>query len=687
MDPILNKFRDKFFEEANGLLDRLEKDMLELEKTSDNKELIESAFRVMHTIKGVSSMYGFTHISDFTHKMESLYQAIRDNKLLFDKNIFNLTFLSIDHIRKLLSDEGLSDSDNKKNHGNLLSDIDRILDRVSDSVNTPEAQIVTQAIKVSEGYNTWHILLRTHEKMYNRGINIVNIFSDLAQLGEFRVERLDHLSDEISDTWSIILSSTCKEEDIREVVLFIEDDCTITCISPDNILENPNFFEKYSHPQTQDLEQTIIDFIENSGKQPAEIEITEKAITKDASGNQQSKKGKTNSIKRISVDSSKLDHLMYLVSELITVNSQLLLATHGNKFESIRPFTEKVDSLSKQFRNNALEIRLVPLSDTILRFQRLIRDLSQQLNKKVELATQGIDTELDKNTIDQLNEPLMHIIRNCIDHGIEYPDIRLKKGKKETGTIKISAFYAGNYVIIKVEDDGTGINLEKVRLKAVDKGLIKPTDKPGKKEIFDFIFMPGFSTAQSLTSVSGRGVGLDVVRKKIIDLRGDVIIDSEEGIGTSFTLKLQQSLAITDTLLFTVASNRFIVPISDIKICGQTTNEEIEKRRHTATVPFENGLIPFIDLRQAFNLEGEYSKKVKVIIVKNAENFVALLCDAIVGEHQAVLKPLGKSFKDIDYISSASQLGDGNLAFMIDTNELMKYIDNQRYQPELLSQI
>jgi two-component system chemotaxis sensor kinase CheA len=288
------------------------------------------------------------------------------------------------------------------------------------------------------------------------------------------------------------------------------------------------------------------------------------------------------------------------------------------------------------------------------------------------LVTQGTDTELDKNTIDQLNEPLMHIIRNCIDHGIEDPELRVKTGKPESGVIKISANQSGNYVIICVEDDGVGINTEKVRLKAIERGLLKATDKPSREEIFDLIFLPGFSTAESLTEVSGRGVGMDVVRKKIIDLRGDIMVQSQEGIGTSFTLKLQQSVAIIDSLLFTVEDSFFTVPLSDIMICSQMAAEEIALRSHTATLPFNNQLIPFVDLRKKLNIRGAYSNKVKVVIIRNNDNLIALLTDKIVGEHQAVLKPLGRSFRNQEYITSASQLGDGNLAFMIDTNKLFK---------------
>lgn len=665
MDPILHKFRDKFFEEATGLLDRLEKDLLELEASPENKELIESAFRAMHTIKGVSGMYGFEFIGEFTHSMENIYQAIRDEKLTFNKEISNLTFLSIDHIRKLLQDEGLTDVDNQSNHNLLLNDINTLIDNTKEV--EPGERIIPKASKAQK--SSWHIMLRANEKVYFRGISLVNIFRELAQLGEFQITRIDYLCDAESDTWSILLNTDADSGQIFEVFLFIEDDVIVTKLSEENIFET-TFYETQHQIEEDAHEPSILDYIEGNSKTKDAINLPDSA--KKPGEKRISIAREKSSIKRISVDSVKLDNLMYLVSELITVNSQLLQSTASIHNDIIRQNVEKLDNLSKQFRNTTLEIRLVPLSDTILRFQRLIRDLSHQLNKKVELVTHGIETELDKNTIDQLNEPLMHIIRNCIDHGIEFPDQRLKKGKAETGIIKISAYHSGNYVVIKVEDDGTGISLEKVRQKAVDKGIIKASDKPDKKDLFNMIFLPGFSTARSLTEVSGRGVGLDVVRRKIIDLRGDVFIESEENQGTSFTLKLQQSVAIIDTLLFSVENAFFTVPISDINICSQISAKEIEKRRHTATIPFNDVLIPFVDLRQTLNITGDYSEKIKAVILRNSEHQVAILTDKIVGEHQAVLKPLGKSFKNQNIINSASQLGDGNLAFMIDTNELFK---------------
>ncbi len=677
MDSTLLRFRDKFIEEAHGLLDRLEKDLLELENKPDDKELIESAFRAMHTIKGVSGMYGFDFISEFTHHMESIYQAIREKRLQFDKEIFDATFSSVDHIRKLLADEKLTDVSNKTTHGDLMKVIQSI--SAKGHSGTPLIKEETASFGVfDEGLATWHIIMKTNEMQFFRGISLTNIFKELSSIGQYQITRLAHLSDEENDTWSIFLTSEATEDEINDIFLFIEDDCTIT-----NLAKRDIFNDKLDTSTSKTDEQTILNYVEDSSKPKAAPETAKetakesKTFTVEPTANAgkpdvSEHVAERQQVKRISVDSVKLDNLMFLVSELITVNSQLSLATRDRSFNPIRPYVEKIDTLSKYFRNNALEIRLVPLSDTVLRFQRLIRDLSKHLNKKVDFKTQGTDTELDKNTIDQLAEPLMHIIRNCIDHGIETPETRVAKGKSENGTIKLSAYHSGNYVFISIADDGSGIDTEKVRQKAIDKGILKTTDKVEKKDIFELIFMPGFSTAQSLTEVSGRGVGMDVVRRRITDLRGEVIVDSEFGQGTSFTLKLQQSLAIIDTLLFKVDSNFFTVPISDIEICSQINIAELDKRKHTATIPFNDHLIPFVDLRTLFHITGEYSFKSKIIVLKNNERQIAILSDSIVGEHQAVLKPLGKSFKDQNFISSASQLGDGNMAFMIDTNALFK---------------
>jgi len=663
MDAILQKFRDKYIEEAQGLIDNLEKDLLEMEKGDLDKEMIESAFRAMHTLKGVSSMYGFEFISEFTHHLESIWQNVRDNRMEFSRQIFEITFDSIDHIRKLLTDEKLLNPENKANNEKLLARAGAIIK----TSPLKDVRLDKPATKSPELKSTWHILLMITEKLFFRGISLKNIISDLIELGEYEISKVESLSDPETDVWSFILNTNASENDIRDVFLFVEDNCTLVNLTKENILSESSKKKILAEPEVPKV--SILDYLDGfdeKNENYQEPEENKKEIEHSTFSKQPAK--------RISVDASKLDHLMFLVSELITVNSQLNLAAETGQMKKMKVHLEKVDTLSKQFRNNAFEIRLVPLGDTVLRFQRLIRDLSNQLGKKVEFKTAGIETELDKNTIDQLAEPLMHIIRNSLDHGIEIPEKRIEKGKPEQGKVSLQAYNSGNFVIIKITDDGNGVDIDKVKNKAIDKKLIKASDNHSDKEILDLIFLPGFSTAQNLTSVSGRGVGMDVVKKRILDLRGEVFVTCEKGKGTTFTLKIPQSLSIVDTLLFTVEDSFFTVPISEIVVCLQFKPGLIEERKNTATLPYNDQLISYIDLRQIMKIEGVHEGMYKAIILKNEHKEIALIADKIIGEHQAVLKPLGKSFRSHECISSASQMGDGQMAFMLDTNTLFNSI-------------
>ncbi|MGC8803542.1 MAG: chemotaxis protein CheA, partial [Bacteroidales bacterium] len=458
------------------------------------------------------------------------------------------------------------------------------------------------------------------------------------------------------DWWNVIYTASIEEEELREMLMFIEDNCFISHLSEQNLIE---LVEQHAHDNE---EKSILEYIENSYP-------NEKTPASD-NNKENGQLPLCTQAHRISVDSAKLDQLMYLVSELITINSQLAISVNERNTVRLEQQLEKLGTLSKQFRNNALELRLVPLAEIILRFQRLIRDLSRQLQKKIKLVTHGIETELDKSTIDHLYEPLMHIVRNCVDHGIETPEVRRQKGKPEEGIITISAFHSGNHIVIKVEDDGCGIDHEKVRRKAVEKGIWPDTYKPNEKEIYDLIFMPGFSTAQSLTAVSGRGVGMDVVLKKIQDLRGNIEVSSQREKGTCFTISLQQTLSILDTLLFNVENQYFMVPITEIEVCEQLPYTDIVAREWTGTLPFRNQLIPFFNLRKTMQLKGQYPSKVKVIVVNHSQGLLALLADRIIGEHQAVLKPLGTMLRNQRCISAASEMGNGHIAFLIDVNEL-----------------
>ena len=678
MEDLFQKFKKQFIQEIQDQLQQLEKDLLELEIDPGNREVIDSIFRAMHTIKGTSGMYGCMFMSDFTHHFENIYQNLRENNREAEKEIIDLSLSSLDHLKALLYDEKLANPDNKKNHDELLSRIEGYLGKSRPSETAPKQQTSVLAKKTAR-QNSWYILVRTDEQIFFRGISLTNLLKDLSTLGTYYIHRIPSLSNAETETWGIVLISEASINDIKEVFMFIEDNCSFTLIKEGDILKpgqhadhivfEPSFAQSIQPAGQQVLEPVqepvkipeVIEKHEQTGEQKRSIKTS--LLINDA--------GKYN-VKRINVESAKLDYLMYLVSELITLNSQLLQTTKDDYYEGIRPQIEQMESLVKLFRNNALEIRLVPLNELVVKFQRLVRDLSNQLGKKVEFVTYGTDIELDKNTIDLIAEPIIHIIRNCIDHGIEYPAERLNKGKPETGIVKLSASHVGNYIHIRIEDDGKGIDLNRIRDKAIEKGIISANDKLSKKELTELIFSSGLSTAKDITSVSGRGVGMDVVKKTINELRGEILVDTEEEKGSSFTLKIQQSVAIIDTLLFRVEKTYFILPLTEIEICIQTEMADFIKNQNTKTIEYNKQMIPYVDLRTFFNLKGKYSDVVKTVIVKDNGQYVALLSDEILGEQQAVLKPLGQAFRNDTGILAVSQHGDGKWAYMLSASALHK---------------
>jgi two-component system chemotaxis sensor kinase CheA len=661
---IFQKFRDKFMEEANMLLDRFEKDILELEKDPTDRALSESVFRAMHTIKGISAMYGFDYISEYTHLLENIFQNLHDGKIAYSKEISEIALVSIDHIHKLLADEKLESKELKKAHESLLIQVNRLAESKGETQNTAGLSVNANQRKL----NTWAIIINASEQMYFRGINIEGICKELFAMGKYTVINIPALNTKSSDGWVVLLATDVSESEIREVLMFIEDECTVTLVAQGDIISNPDSVRTW---KGKPGEPTIVQAVDNG---PANEDASDDKTAAQAENEKQNLIRQKN--KRLSVDTEKLDYLMYLVSQLITLNSQLTVATKERNYQKQHDYLEILETLSKQFRDTTLEIRLVPIGDLTLRFQRLVRDLAKSMGKNIELETVGTETELDKNTIDTLAEPLMHIIRNCADHGIEMPEDRKKAGKPETGLIRITANYSGNHVILKIEDDGKGIDFEKVRSKAVERGLLKEGEKPSHHELTNFLFMSGFSTAKEVSEVSGRGVGMDIVKKRIAELRGAISVESVKGKGSSFTIKLGQSLSITDTLLFRVENSYFILPLSEIISCEHADMEDFEKRRHTKTMAFNNELIPFIDLREQLNLEGSYSSNTKLIIVRSGDQTTAIMADKIVGEHQAVLKPLNKTFDNETITSSVSQLGDGQLAFLVDTSVLNRQIAN-----------
>ncbi len=675
----MEELQEKYIEDANDLIINLETDLLNLEHNPKDKEGINSVFRVMHTLKGTASMFGFEKVGNLTHNLETIYDYIRNGELLLSTEILSLTFSSIDVLKNLILTGEKLNSKQLKLYNEQLELINSFKLKDEKNINSSVKKIG----KFNDNYHYYYIVFTPDNEIINRGVNPLNVFSEIRELGAFisiahliKTPELSEIElDKVFTVWEIFLISKEEHETVEDIFIFmLEEEFAIFQIIPESVEANAEFLQKHREFERKynftniNALKTIYNQLKLINTDQEQVEIKETELEQNNSiANYTDKQLISN---RIRVSSEKLDDLINLVSELVTVRSQLDLLATQIKNSRLSKVVEEISKLSKKFRDNALNLRLVPIKILMVKFQRLVRDLSLQLNKEVEFVTVGMDTELDKNVINELESPLMHIIRNSIDHGIEMPEDRIKQGKPSKGVIRLIAFYEGSQVVIQVQDDGGGIDMERIRRKAVDNGFIKPEHVISKEEVYKLIFQPGFSTAQSLTAVSGRGVGMDVVRQKINDLRGDIEIDSEKNLGTSFTLKLPLTLSIIDTLHVRVGEQSYLLPLSFIVSC-ELTNDAILNKSNNKHIEYNNNLIPYIDLREEFKIPGVPEKK-KLVIISVRERPLAFVVDSIHGEYQAVVKSLGEFHKNNQFLSGASILGDGTMALILDVTKFYK---------------
>ena len=675
--------RNHFISNAGDLLDNLENELLDINITSNIEKKVQEVFRIMHTLKGSAGMFGFKRIAEITHLYENIYDQIRDQKLELSDHIIGLTLKVLDLLRLCLStNENLSDTD-LKNYTQLTSKAEEItgLKIEEDKALTDKTSQVEKVLDSS--VKIYFLHFKPNNDIFGRGINPHDVFEEIAGFASYFSVPEINLNEEFDQTdkenftlrWDIFIKLTKPQPDLTDVFLFYEEEeYKIFELNIENLSENVDFVDYYKkhHDNLYDKNHLKKKILEQFGEEikplPEEtIEEEKKLLQGTLKASYLSKEA---AITNIKVPSNKLDELINLVSELVITNSQLSYLSQEINNLSLKKAIANVEKLSKNLRDNALELRLVPLKSITLKFQRLVRDLSGQLGKNVELVTVGTDTELDADIINNLEGPLMHLIRNSLDHGIEMPEERVKKGKQENGIIRLVSFYSGANVFIQIQDDGKGIDPEVIRKKAIDKGLITAQNKLTNKELYELIFIPGFSTAQNLSEVSGRGVGMDVVKSNITELRGVIEIDSEVGLGTSFSLKLPLTLSIIDTLLIMSDSKPYLVPLSSIDSCHKLKHTEITGL-NSKHLDYNGALVPYIYLRDFFGVTSEAPAIENSILIRHGEKSYAIIVDKVLGEHQAVIKPLGHKHKHQEYFTGASVLGDGSLALILDTYKLV----------------
>ena len=689
----MENFRRKFIEEASESINNLEEALLELEVSPDNNKLIQKVFRVMHSLKGSGAMFGFEKISEFTHHLESLYDLVRNNKLALSKELFNITLLSVDHIKLLLNNEPLN-SELMVVHDNINQKIIDFFAQVqTNELNETDVELVLNSIdenvekfipeQVSGSVASFYIKFEPFSGIFENGTNPLFLLDELAASGTvFTIVNTSQVPDIQSispitcyTAWELILVTDKTEDFIRDIFIFVESDSNliINNFYEGDIFQKENVAAKLEYFRNHTKKININDLLKNNEPVVEKINIIKKndfVEIKNETNNQ-----KENIISTIRVSSDKLDHLMNLVSELVTTQARLSLYAEKNRENELIAIVEDVQKLSRQLRDNAFDICLIPVESMLTRFRRLVRDLSNELGKEVDFITEGTDTELDKTIIEGLMDPLLHIIRNSIDHGIENEQDRLKLSKPKIGKILFKAFYSGASVVIEISDDGRGIDIDGVRSKAIENKLITHDSVLSDKELLNLVFIAGFSTAKTVTGLSGRGVGMDVVRRKIDEIRGNVEINSKKNIGTTITIKLPLTLSIIDGLLINISETKYIIPLSVVEKIYEVLHYRVEKAFNNIIV-LDGTQFPFLNLRKEFLIKDAPPSQEQMVMVKYEDKLMGILVDSVIGEYQAVLKPLGRHFKEQEIISGATILGDGTVALVMDTNKIIYTFSN-----------
>jgi two-component system chemotaxis sensor kinase CheA len=659
-----------FITEAEELLSHLESVLLEFDKDLTNKDSIEAIFRVMHNLKGSAGMFGFQHVSALTHDIETIYDVIREGRCLATHEILDITLQSVDHLNKIIRDKELVDVNSKKTHRHLVGKIKSIAKSLEFNLEQPSVVINSPAQKA-----TYYIYLRPEEKVFRSGTNPLYLIDDLTSLGATvvipGVEQIPLLHDIAPDmcytSFEIILVTEKSILDIREVFIFVEHSCEIIIerIADVDLLANEVFSDKLNKAKSDSCPLGV-------GKIKLMVEAVSIGSCSEPAFTATSVPTKAN-VTSIRVSSDKLEELMNLISELVTSQARLTLLTQQQGFQELIDLSENMEKITRRLRDNAFNICLIPLQTLETRFQRLVHDLSNELDKEIEFVAEGVETELDKSIIEKITDPILHILRNCIDHGIEAPDDRELKGKKRKGRIEMKAYQSGTSVHIQIKDDGKGIDPERIRAKAISKDLISTDAVISDQELIEMIFHPGLSTAEKVTDVSGRGVGMDIVKRNIQAVHGDVTVKSKVDEGTAITIKLPLTLSIVEGMLVRIASSEYILPLAVVDKCFEIQTEKLQQALAQKFI-LDGNLTPVFNLREAFQEQGSKPDITQIIKIHHDEFTVGITVDSVIGQYQAVMKPLGNLYSSQKEFSGATILGDGTVALVIDTTRLIRQL-------------
>ena len=721
MSLDLDQALQTYIAEARELLQDMEDSLLRLEADPNDADTIGAIFRAAHTIKGSAGLFGLDPIVSFTHIVEDVLDRVRDGDVVIEANLIAVLLESGDHMLHLVNvvaaQGGQLDADAIARESGLRIRLQAYQDNSSEVSHAVQVEAEIPLQSSGGGLvetDNWHISLRFGQNVMRDGMDPLSFLRYLSTLGEIvsittMFDALP-LADEMDAEscylgFEIDFKSDADKATIAGVFEFAREGSLIHILPPHSKLtEYIELIHSLPESETrlgeilvttgaltqQELEAGLSE--QQTSARPdgsttplgeilveqrsVEHEVVQAALDKQT----QSKDSKNKENRYIRVHADKLDELINMVGELVIAGAGVSLLAQRVSDNALHEATSVMSGLVEEIRDGALRLRMVPIGETFNRFQRVVRDVGRELGKDIELVITGADTELDKTVVEKIGDPLMHLVRNAMDHGIESASIRQARGKSAKGTLRLNAYHDSGSIVIEIVDDGGGLNRDRILQKARERGLIAPNTTPPDNEIFNMIFEAGFSTAEAITSISGRGVGMDVVKRNITALRGTVNLDSAVGQGTTVSIRLPLTLAIIDGFLVGVGKSSYIVPLDMVQECIELTENDRQLTRERSYLNLRGEVLPFVMLRDHFEVEGAGARRENVVVVTCAGQKAGLVVDELMGEFQTVIKPLGKIFSTLRGISGSTILGSGEVALILDVPSLVQQAVNRESQ-------
>ena len=700
-----------FIIESRELLEHMEDALLRIEQADHDPEIINAIFRAAHTIKGSAGLFGLEYIVAFTHVAESVLDKVRSNELQIDPELVALLLSARDHIGVLVDHAAQGEEPGEDSHrhsGELIEQLNIYLGHKKEAPSVKKSMLVEQAPKLERENgeavitDNWHISLRFGMDMLRNGMDPLSFIRYLNTFGKTvniatMVEAVPPISQLDAEScylgFEISYQTAADKAAIEGAFEFVRDDCQIRIMPPHSkISEYVSLIRDLPEKEMRlgemlvkcgTLTQAELELALNNQSQanlPIGQVLLEKKVVRPEvvaaalEKQKQVKDQKTAENNLIRVDAEKLDQLINLVGELTIASAGTALVAQRAGIAELQEAASTLSRLVEEVRDSALTLRMVQIGGTFNRFQRVVRDVSKELGKDIELVISGAETELDKTVVEKIGDPLTHLVRNSMDHGIESAEARAAAGKPAKGTLRLNAYHDSGSIVIEVSDDGGGLKRDKILSKAIERGLVQADANLSDKEIFNLIFEPGFSTADAVSNLSGRGVGMDVVKRNITALRGTVELDSVEGQGTTVSIRLPLTLAIIDGFLVGVGSSSFVIPLDLVVECIELSDAERNAAGERNYLSLRGQVLPYLRLRDLFDIEGNRARRENIVVVQYGSARAGLVVDTLQGEFQTVIKPLGRIFSHINGIGGSTILGSGEVALILDVPRLVQQV-------------